>query len=211
MSGLSKNPRRPAGPLELLPEDVSAHDGQLWRIHSTGGLHPIRFGEARTFGPLTHCRWEPHPEPLGEHAGFGVLYTASDADTAFAEVFQTTRVISCEADRTLSGWLPTRPLDLLDLTRPDWLLRHGASASLTAQPRSVTRAWTRAIHRQLGSRLDGLLVPSTMTGAPMAVLFTHPGREAWLPSAPAFARSLDTPEVTALAVNVAARWGWDLA
>ena len=87
-------------------------------------------------------------------------------------------------------------------------VRHGASASLPQAPRSTCRAWASAIHDQLGDRIDGLLVPSTVTGDPMVVLFAR-STDAF-PVAPSFSRTLEQADVLTLAVRVRGRLGWPI-
>ena len=84
---LPKVPRVPPGPLSRKAHDLRDYEGVLWRIHRTVGEHVLGWNRLRTHGPLVTMRWEPHPEPRGEH-GEGVLYAATDLGTAAAEVFQ---------------------------------------------------------------------------------------------------------------------------
>lgn len=207
-----KNPRTPPASLTLSAGDIVDWGGPLWRLHATGGTHPSRWDELRRTGPVPSCRWDPQPGPLGTPSSAGVSYAAPSPITSFAEVFQRDRTLSLTGDLTLSGWRPTRTLQLLDLLAgpdgSDWALRHGASASLPQAPRSTCRAWAVAIHDQLGDRIDGLLVPSTVLGDPMTVLFTRAGDA--FPTAPAFSRGLDHPGVAVLAVTVRQRTGWPI-
>lgn len=48
------------------------------RIFRAGGAHPVAWHEFRTFGPLDG-RFDPHPLPVGEHEGVGVLYGVLEA------------------------------------------------------------------------------------------------------------------------------------
>lgn len=208
----AKNPRRPAVPLTLFPESILVYDGPLWRIHTVAGRHPMAWDELRWNGPLRSHRWDPQPGPLTVRSTAGVSYAAPDVTTAFAEIFQGDRAITLTSDRALSGWRPIRPLELLNLTggdgSGDWAVRHGASASLPQAPRSTCRAWASAIHDQLGDRIDGLLVPSTVTGDPMVVLFAR-STDAF-PVAPSFSRTLEQADVLTLAVRVRGRLGWPI-
>lgn len=45
----------------------------LARIFRAGGAHSSEWFEFREFGPLD-ARFDPHPEPVGEHPGCGVMY-----------------------------------------------------------------------------------------------------------------------------------------
>ena len=97
------------------------------------------------------CRWDPHPEPPGDHPGEGVLYTAGDLMTCVAEVFADTRIIDTRCDTpVLQIWQATRAMRLLDLSG-QWALRNGASAALDSAPRSTCRAWARAVSKGDGS------------------------------------------------------------
>ncbi|MGO1183016.1 MAG: RES family NAD+ phosphorylase [Micrococcaceae bacterium] len=207
-----KNPRHPTIPLTLPPESVFTYSGPLWRIHTLAGAHPLSWDQFRWHGPLRSQRWDPHPGPVSVRSAAGVSYTATDFTTAFAEVFQSDRAITLTSDRALSGWHPIRPLELLDLTggegSGDWAVRHGASASLPQAPKSTCRAWAAAIHDQLGSHLDGLWVPSTVTGDPMVVLF--PGSSSAFPVAPSFSRTLQHADVLTMAVQVRQRLHWPI-
>lgn len=207
-----KNPRRPAVPLTLPEGTVVSFDGPLWRIHAVAGRHPMAWNELRWNGPIRSNRWDPQPGPLSVRSTAGVSYTAPDYTTAFAELFQRDRAITLTADRALSGWRPSRHLDLLDLTggkgSGDWAVRHGASASLPQASKDICRAWAAAIHGQLGDRLDGLLVPSTVTGDPVVVLFTRSADA--FPAAPSFSRNLEHTDVLTLAVRVRKRLGWPI-
>ena len=67
-------------------------------------------------------------------------------------------------------------------------------------PKDTCRAWAAAIHDQLGDRLDGLLVPSTVTGDPVVVLLSR-SVDAF-PTAPSFSRNLEHADVMTLAARV---------
>lgn len=136
------------------------------------------------------------------------MYASPSPETAFAEVFQHTRIIELDTARALTGWLPTRPLALLDLVDSDWALHNGAAASLPQAPRSTCRAWARAVWEQHGATLDGILAPSTLTGDPMVVLFVRAVDA--LPEAPDFSRPLDHLDVATIARVAATRLRWAL-
>lgn len=199
----------PSVPLELRSQDIDVYTGPLWRIHQTTGAHPAQWNSLRRFGPLVSFRWEPHPFPRSEHAAAAVGYTAQDYITAFGEVFQDRRRIRLSDRRTLSGWYPSRPLELLNLAPPSqWALNNGASASLPYASKNICRGWAQSIYRELGDRLDGLRAPSTITGAPMIVLFNR-AAEAF-PEAPEFSRALDHSDVVILAVQAAQQLNWPI-
>ncbi len=211
-SAHAKNPRRPSVPLTLPDGTVASFGGPLWRIHAVAGRHPMAWDELRWNGPIRSNRWDPQAGPLSVRSVAGVSYTAPAYTTAFAELFQRDRAITLTAERALSGWRPSRPLDLLNLIggegNGDWAVRHGASASLPQASKDICRAWAAAIHDQLGDRLDGLLVPSTVTGDPVIVLFSR--SVAAFPAAPSFSRNLEHADVLTLAARVRERLGWSI-
>lgn len=201
-----KNPQHPSEPLTMAPSDIYILRAPLWRIHRSRGTHVLAWNALRTYGPLAALRWDPHPSPCTEHPGLGVTYTALDIATCVAEVFQTRRLIRADDAVQLTSWTPTRELQLLDLTG-GWALRNGASYSLHAAPKSTCRAWAHAI-RETWPDLDGLYVPSTLTGEPNVVLF-EPARDSF-PTTPAFSRPLGSPAVFDVLDRIADRLGYRL-
>lgn len=205
-----KNPRTPPAPLTFTNADFVTHSASspLFRIHTVRGRHPMQWDELREFGPLHQMRWDPQLPPAGLHPGVGVAYCATDPTTAFAEVFQSRRVIRTNPNQALTAWFPVRELRLLDLTGM-WATRNGASASLHAAPRSTCRAWAQKIYATglAGElQLDGLYVPSTMTLSPMVVLFGGAGNS--FPPAPRLSTLLSTSSARLLAVKAAKALGW---
>ncbi|WP_147911185.1 RES family NAD+ phosphorylase [Microbacterium wangchenii] len=200
----AKNPRTPPTPLTMEEGDLTSVQHPLWRIHRVSGAHPSTWDELREHGPVTSMRWDPHPTPRGDHPGIGVSYASADVFTVVAEAFQQQRVITLSRERALVGWTPTRPLRLLRVSG-EWAIRNGASASLHAAPRSTCRAWAREIHHTWPD-LDGLDVPSTMTGTAMTVLFSHAATA--FPPSPAVSATLDQRVAAALIVPVARRFRW---
>lgn len=207
-----KNPRSPQAPLTLPPETVYQHTGTLWRIHTTSGPHTAVWNDLRWTGPIRSQRWDPHHGPLGTPSTAGVSYAASGYATCFTEVFQDSRTITLTSSRALSGWIPSRPLELLNLTGGEgsggWAIRHGASASLPQTSKNTCRAWAGAIHDQLGDRIDGLWVPSAVLGDPAVVLFTRAASA--FPATPSFSRTLEHDDVRVMAVKVCNRLGWPI-
>lgn len=211
---LPKAPRTPKATLRLGPNDIVVWTAPLWRIHAIAGAHPAAWNELRAFGPVSTCRWDPHPEPRQLHTSAGspiqgkapaVAYTAADPDTAFVEVSQN-GIITLSSDRALTAWEPFGDLELLDLAGSDFLMRNGATDALLSAPRSTCRAWARAIWEQFDTTIDGLLTRSTWTGDPVIVLFTRAASH--FPAAPAFTRGLDHPDVATLARRAGRRFGW---
>lgn len=202
-------PKVPAAPrrrLTLEQGDLLDYTGVLWRIHRTEGEFVAPWDVCRRFGPLGGMRYDPHPAGgPAVHPNHGVHYNAVDVDTAVAEVFQRTRTVNVtNGVPFLTGWSPVEPLRLLDLTSA-WTLRNGAADSLQAAPRSVCRAWARAIHEQLPG-VEGLYVRSTMTGGANVVLWER--AEGKLPAAPRFHRPLTSAAALAVIGPVATRIGY---
>lgn len=202
-----KAPRTPPEQLLSEPDDSADYSGTLWRIHRTEGEHVLPWNKLRTYGPLPSMRWDPHPGPQPISQAEGVLYAAADIATSLAEVYQTTRVIDTRAGApTLTAWQPQRRLRLLDLSGT-WLLRNTASAALLAAPRSICRRWARAIYTTW-PELDGLFVPSTMTGRPNIVLWNAAADS--IPTMPSFSRPLMHPLVWSIAHAAAAEIGYHI-
>jgi RES domain len=202
-----KAPRTPPAQLIREPHDLVDYTATLWRIHRTAGEHVLPWNTLRTYGPLPSMRWDPHPgaEPIS--TAEGVLYAAADIGTSLAEVYQTTRVIDTRAGApTLTAWQPQRGLRLLDLSGT-WLLRNSASAALLAAPRSTCRRWARAIYTTW-PELDGLHVPSTLTGRPNIVLWNAAADS--IPTMPSFSRPLTHPLVWSIAQAAAAEIGYHI-
>jgi hypothetical protein len=200
-----KAPRTPPGRLIRESPDISDYTGTLWRVHRTEGEHVLPWNKLPTYGPLPSMRWDPHPGLEPASAAEGVLYAAADIATSLAEVYQTTRVIDTRAGAaTLTAWQPHRRLSLLDLSGT-WLLRNTASAALLAAPRSICRRWARAIYTTW-PELDGLYVPSTMTGRPNIVLWTAAADS--IPAMPSFSRPLTHPLVWSIAQAAADEIGY---
>lgn len=182
------------------------YSGVLYRIHRVRGRYRARWNQMRTWGPLSDARWDPHPDPVGDHQADAVLYTAGDYTTAFAEAFQQTRAITLNDAKALTAWTPLRELRLLDLTGM-WALRNGASGSLDSAPRSTCRMWARAI-RAAWPELDGLFTQSTMTKQPVVTLFA-PAHDSF-PDRPSVARGLGHRAIGPLAVDAADQLGWPI-
>lgn len=207
-----KNPKAPRDPLTLPPDSIYEWDKPLWRIHTLNGRHPSAWNELRWNGPIRSMRWDPQRGPLSARSDVGVTYVSPDYVTCFAEVVQAKRMITLTSDRALTSWRPSRPLQLLNLLggsgTGDWAVQQGASASLPQAPKSTCRSWAASIFEQLGDKIDGLLVPSTVVGDESLVLFNR--AETAFPSAPSFSRTLEHDSVGALAVQVQARLHWPI-
>jgi RES domain len=202
-----KAPRTPAEPLIREPHDIADYTGTLWRVHRTEGEHVLPWNKLRTYGPLPSMRWDTHPGPRPISAAEGVLYSAADVATSLAEVYQTTRVIDTRAGApALTAWQPQRRLRLLDLSGT-WLLRNTASTALLAAPRSICRRWARAIYTTW-PELDGLYVPSTLTGRPNVVLWNAAADS--IPAMPSFSRPLTHALVWSIAQAAATEIGYHI-
>jgi hypothetical protein len=111
-----------------------------------------------------------------------------------------------KAPRTTPEQLTREPDDVADYNGTlwrvgTWLLRNTASAALLAAPRSICRRWARAIYTAW-PELDGLYVPSTMTGHPNIVLWNAAADS--IPTMPSFSRPLTHPLVWSIAQAAAA-------
>ena len=202
-----KAPRTPPQQLIREPHDLAECTATLWRVHRTEGEHVLPWNTLRTYGPLPSMRWDPHPGPDPISGAEGVLYAAADVATSLAEIYQTTRVIDTRAGApTLTAWQPQRRLRLLDLSGT-WLLRNSASAALLAAPRSICRRWARVIYTTW-PELDGLYVPSTMTGRPNIVLWNAAADS--IPAMPSFSRPLTHPLVWSITHAAAAEIGYHI-
>ncbi|MCY1718604.1 RES domain-containing protein [Microbacterium sp. SL62] len=169
----AKVPEYPPAPLTLNSSHIRSFHGLLWRIYNTKGRYPQRWDEMRHHGPVGRMRFDPHPSPMGFHPDHSVMYSALKSDTAFAEVFYQKANINRRLNgATLVSWLPTRELQLLDLTTT-WPVQNGASATLMMGAKKHTRNWAHEIHQQLGSQIDGLYHLSSITSEPMVTLFTR--------------------------------------
>lgn len=180
----------------------------LWRIHRTTGLHVAPWNQLRNFGPISTCRFDPHPDgPPRLHPGPGVLYSAGNLPTALAEVYQTTRVIDLVTGTpAASAFRFRRPVQLLDLTG-QWPLRAGASHVINSGRRAATRAWARAF-LSLWPELDGLWHTSSLTGHPCVTLYTASADA--LPTTPAHTFDLADPRYLDWLLVAADTIGYDL-
>ena len=190
----------PAEELRDLGSDLVAltRQSDLLRVHNTVGEHVVPWNRLRHYGPIAHCRFDPHDPPPRVQAT-GVTYLSLDLPTVLAERFQDTRVVNRRrGGPQLTVFRARRTLRLLDLTG-DWPLRAGASHAVNTGKRDTCRAWARAIVTAWPD-LDGLWHTSSMSGEPAVTLFspasnvfpdrpvlseplTHPGLGPWLAEA----------------------------
>lgn len=198
----------------------------LFRILRAGGAHATEWFEFREFGPLD-ARFDPHPEPVGEHPGRGVLYTVVESraaaesgpgpgpvlDSAFAacllEVFQQHRIIRRVAGApTLAAFEITRTLRLLDLSDSDWITVAGGNAAIASGERSRARSWARAI-RAAYPELDGVVAASSIVPTARVAALWAPAESA-LPRHPLALLGLDREELTPAIDAIAERYGYVL-
>lgn len=191
------------------------------RIFRAGGAHAVEWFEFREFGPLD-ARFDPHPEPTGEHPGCGVMYTvlegarAGENDdavltTALAacllEVFQQHRIIRRRAGSpTLAVFETVRPLRLLDLSDSDWVAVAGGNAAIASGDRERAREWARAI-RAAYPEVDGVLASSSVVPAARIAALWAPAADA-LPRHPLALLALDREELTGVIDTIAERYGY---
>ncbi|MBK0418007.1 hypothetical protein JD276_03025 [Leucobacter sp. CSA1] len=196
----------------------------LARIFRAGGEHPAEWFEFREFGPLD-ARFDPHPEPIGEHPGCGVMYAVLEGeadpsggaevphDSAFAacvlEVFQQFRIVRRSAGApTLVTLELARPIRLLDLSDSDWIAVAGGNAAIASGERSRSREWARAIARA-HPELDGVLAASSLVPTARVAALWNGAVDA-LPEHPLSLLRLDREELTPVIDAVAERYRYTL-
>jgi len=189
--------------VDIGPDDV------LWKVHFTTGHHVVPWNRLRYWGPSRAGRFDPHAgsdlEPAVQDVG--VSYTSAHVPSALAEVFQNRRTINTtEGAPYMTGWFPTRPLRVLDLTGT-WPIRNGASHVINTGRTDFTRAWARAIYERWPA-VDGVMHASKMTGRPCVCLWTAAADS--FPVAPSFARALADPSIRSLMVKSSDEVGFRL-
>lgn len=179
--------------LHFQQSDYKTWQKPLFRVYTKKGSHPVRWDTFREYGPMPNCRWDYHPLPLGDHPSVGIQYTASNPTTALVETFKTTRIIAISKNQEIAGWLPNRPLRLLDLTR-NWPIRNTAGLALTFGEYPVCQAWARQIAAQAPASLDGLLAYSNHTGGRARAVVLFQSAKNALPRNPIFSFPLSSPQ-----------------
>lgn len=189
------------------------------RIFRAAGPHPSEWHEFREFGPLDG-RYDPHPEPTGDHPGSGVMYTVLEQgdeprgailDSPFAacllEVFQQYRVVRRAAGSpTLAVFEAVRGLRLLDLSDSDWIAVAGGNAAIASGERERSREWARAIRARY-PELDGVVASSSLVPTARVAALWSPAESA-LPRHPLALLRLDRDELTELIDGIADRYGY---
>src|SRR5580698_813164 len=157
---MAKFPDPPAGGLALPAITAAVPRGTtLWRIYFMGGGHPAPWDAFRFFGP-TQSRFD-HQDPPPSMQAKGILYTAREAATCLAEVFQVTRVIDRVSRAPwLVGFELQRDVELLDL-KGLWPTQAGASMAINSGQRPRAQRWSRAIYAAYAN-VEGLLYASSM-------------------------------------------------
>jgi RES domain len=143
-----------------------------WRVHRTEGAHVLAWNEFRLYGPL--LRFDPHPEPVGEHPGHAVWYGGSAPGAALAEAFQQDRTIDrVRGGPYLTGLRFTRQLRLLDVATDSvgaWPTRVGGNFAMSTAAHAITQRWARAIVAAFPD-LDGIRYNSRFAGTACMALF----------------------------------------
>jgi hypothetical protein len=178
-----------------------------WRVHRTEGAHVLAWNEFRYYGPL--LRFDPHPEPEGEHPGHGMWYGGSVPGAALAEAFQQDRTI----DRTrgapyLTAVRFTRNLHLLDVATDSvgaWPTRAGGNFAMSTAAHAITQHWARAIVGAFPD-LDGIRYNSRFAGRACMALF-GPAASA-LAERPVSSQPLSHPGLAKRIAGVADRVGY---
>ena len=164
-------------------------------MYFTRSPHALAWNEFRYVGPL-NSRWDHHlPNAQGAPAAGakerGIYYTAADAKTCLAEVFQDTRRI----DRAFQApWLVTfktlQVLEVLDLTG-DFATRMGASMAIHSGSRARPRGWARDLYEAFPTA-QGILYAASMHGGAPAFALNERALKSGplLPAHPEFHRAL---------------------
>ena len=178
---------------------------QVWRIYLAARPHRSDWRAFRHFGPLTTGRFDHHLALAGEQDR-GIMYAATFGPVAFAEVFQSTKVINrTRREPWLAGFELAEELVLLDLTRR-WPTRAGASEEISSGRRDVARAWSRSVYEQYPDIL-GLSYPSSMYGGRPSLALNERA-EACLPDRPSFHSPLTHAGLDAAIQQVANEVGY---
>ena len=178
-----------------------------WRVHRTEGEHVLAWNEFRTYGPL--LRFDPHPEPVGEHAKHGVWYGGGVPGAALAEAFQADRTIDRVREAPyLTALQFTRELSLLDVAADSlgaWPTRAGGTFAMSTAPHAITQRWARVIVDAFPT-LEGMRYNSRFAGKACMVLFVTAA--AAMPERPVTSHPLTHPGLAKRIAGVAERLGY---
>lgn len=177
---------------------------RLTRLHFLGGAHPSDWHAFRTWGPTT-SRFDHHPEPVGDHPAYGILYAGignAAFTTVLAECFASGSDSVGPIDRGRN-----RPMltifsleDELRLLRLEggWVTRAGGNQAICSGERDRARMWAREIHSCFAD-IDGVTYTSSVWGPGTCVALWERAARA-LPATPDAIRPLGDPSLaTALA------------
>lgn len=208
----------PDPPSKNVLQSIGIHDDELrtlrpsetwWRVHHTECEHVLSWNEFRTYGPL--LRFDPHPEPKGDHPDHGVWYGGCVPGVALAEAFQEDRTI----DRVrkapyLTSLRFNRDLRLLDVAVDSvgaWPTRAGGTFAMSTAPHAITQRWARVIV-EVFPTLDGMRYNSRFAGKACIVLF--PAAKAAMPARPVTSHPLSHPGLAKRIAGVADRLGYSM-
>ena len=167
----------------------------------------LAWNEFRTYGPF--LRFDPHPEPEGEHPGHGVWYGGSVPGAALAEAFQHDRTIDrLRGAPYLTGVRFSRQLQLLDVATDStgaWPTRPGGNFAMSTAAHVITQRWARSIVEAFPD-LDGIRYNSRFAGKPCIALFA-PAASA-LSERPVSSQPLSHPGLAKRIASVADRIGY---
>jgi hypothetical protein len=178
-----------------------------WRVHRTDCEYVLAWNEFRTYGPL--LRFDPHPEPKGEHPEHGVWYGGCVPGVALAEAFQEDRTIDRVREAPyLTSLRFTRELRLLDMASDSigaWPTRAGGTFAMSTAPHAITQRWARLIVEAFPT-LDGIRYNSRLAGKACMVLF--PPAAAAMPERPITSHPLTHPGLAKRIAGIAERLGF---
>ncbi|MBM4554979.1 hypothetical protein A5N78_18035 [Prescottella equi] len=179
----------------------------LWRVHRTAGGHVLPWNAMREFGPI--LRFDHHPLPRAEHAGYGIWFGASSPRGGLAEAFQSARVIDRRyGDPYLTGLHVTRPLRLLDVSGiggAAWATRVGGNHALDSAAHGRTQHWARTINRAHDD-LDGMIYRDRFAGSVCVALVERCA--AGFPARPALSLPLAHPALDGQIATAAHQLGY---
>jgi hypothetical protein len=180
-----------------------------WRVHRTDCEHVLAWNEFRIHGPL--LRFDPHPQPKGDHPDHGVWYGGSDPGAALAEAFQNERTIDRVREAPyLTSLRFSRELHLLDVAADSigaWPTRAGGTFAMSTAPHTTTQRWARLIVEAFPT-LDGMHYNSRFAGKACIVLF--PPAAAAMPPRPLTSHPLTHPGLAKRIAGVADRLGYSM-
>lgn len=188
---------------------------RLWRIHFVAGRHAAAWEEFRRYGPVQTARFDHHlvPPRRQERA---IYYAATNrpgghptaAITCVTETFQDTRTIDPRrGEPWLVGFSLTSGVRVLDVTTA-WLTRAGGNQAISSGPRSMSRAWSRAIYQRFEDVHGIAYLPSTY-GAGWAVALFERARSA-MPARPRIHRPLADPGLAGFLRRAADQLGYSI-